>query len=359
VTHQDDRRPLPCRLAPVVLCLVALCLPALETAFHVVPSVSIAEKRRPLPAPRLDGRGLRAFVGEWVAHFDGTFGLRDVLIRWDTKARHRLLGSIRVSKLVAGRDGWIFYDSEKADDGSTLEDYRGLAAYPPDRLDAIAKTLLDRARWCREHGALYLLFVVPNKETVYSEYLPPSIRRVGPLTRLDQVTGRLGGRAEPVVVDLRPAILRAKNASRDPLYNKGGTHWNEYGAYVGYREIVRTIGLFHPGLQPYELHDFRIEVDPASNEDHWLGLSENLRVRFTLRPEAARTNSNGDVGKVLVVHDSFWESLRPFLALHFPNMACYHFNEVRGRLQSIVEREKPALVLQVAVERYADAVWRE
>jgi hypothetical protein len=355
----SDRGDRAVALFLVALFLLVLCMPAVDTAFHLFPSANIAEKRRPLPLPRRDGKSVPAFVREWAAFFDDNFGLRDVLIRWDTTVRLRLLGALPVSKLVAGREGWIFYDSEKAADGNTMTDYRGLAFYSPARLAAIAQTLLERERWCRQRGATYLLAVVPNKETVYSEYLPRTIRRVRPQTRLDQVLERLGPGAERLLVDLRPALLHAKAQSPYPLYNRGGTHWNEYGAYVGYREILRAIGFFLPGLRAYELADFTIGVDPASDEDHWLGLHENQRIQFTLRPGSIRPNPDGANAKVLVIHDSFWESLRPFLALHFPNMACYHMNDVGGRLRSIVERERPALVLQITAERYTDSAWRE
>jgi alginate O-acetyltransferase complex protein AlgJ len=343
-------------LATVAMFVAALCLPGLQSFSHLVPSVDLAENRRPAPAPSYDGHPV-TYARKWAAHFDAQFGLRDVLVRWDTLARRRLLGALPVSKLIAGSDGWIFYESEKVHDGNTIADHRGLSPYTTAQLDAIAATLLSRQRWCREHGAEYLLVVVPNKETIYPEFLPGSLRRSWGDTRLDQVVRRLGADQRGLLVDLRPALQAAKAACPLPLYNKGGTHWNGYGGYYGYRAIIGTASAYLPGLRAIDIEAFDVQVTPASDDDHWLGLPENQRVQLV--PKDGRLPAPRIGLKLLVIHDSFWEQLAPLFVLHFSQMTAVHVGSVRDGLHALVEREQPALILQITAERYEDAAWRE
>jgi hypothetical protein len=341
----------------LVLFLIALWLPLLDMSVDMFPKVDIAEKRPPVAPPRLTWRGIPTFIQKCEPYYKENFGLRDILVNWDNRVRLKLLHTLPVSKLIVGREGWIFYASEKVPDGTTIADYKGLAPYSRADLERILGNLRARVRWCRERGADCLFVVVPNKETMYPEYLPSSIRRIGRQTRLDQVLEALGPGSDVPLVDLRPALRQAKTECPYPLYNRGGTHWNQYGAYYGYREISRVIARLHPRMKPYALEDFLIEGDPRSAEDHWLGLKENYYFKFALKPTSIQSDPGAGVGKVVALYDSFWIPLGPFFTLHFPDLAAQHYSRGRDQNQAFVESEKPALILYEIAERYADAWW--
>jgi hypothetical protein len=364
--------------ALLILFLLALALPRLDMSLHIFPATDIAEKRKLADAPSFSWSGFPGYMRGYVRYFNDNFGLREHLVHLDNALRLRLLHLSPVSKLIFGLDGWIFYNSDKVPDGITISDYKGLAPYSPGQLEKIKAAIRGREEWCRQRGIKCLFVIVPNKETIYPEYLPPSVRRrVGRQTRLDQVTEALRDGAETIsatgvgagaiagdmsgsdgpVVDLRPALLRAKEECPYPIYNRGGTHWNEYGAYYAYCEILRVMAKRHGGLRPYAVSDFKIETDPASSEDHWLGMKENITFRFKLKPTAARVDAGGGVGKVVVIYDSFWDALEPFFALHFTGMATQHVNVAKDSSLAIIEREKPVLVIYEVAERYADALW--
>jgi alginate O-acetyltransferase complex protein AlgJ len=343
----------------VIVFLVAIWLPCVQMACHLFPSVDTLEKRKPMVAPRPSLRAPHRFLWEYGKYFREDFGLRGILIRWDTVMRLKLLHASPVSKLVFGRSGWIFYDSEKVPDGVTMVDFKGLVPFTSRELVAVRGSLERQTRWCRERGIACVFIVVPNKETIYPEYLPKSVRRFAPRTRLDQVVGAIGADSTIMLIDLRSPLLQAKNRCPYPLYSRGGTHWNQFGAFYAYQAVLARLSRFFPRLHPHDLEDFDIVVDRNSSEDHWLGLRENVSSRFSLKPGRRRTRADGEIGKAVVIYDSSWDALEPFLSLHIRRMVQEHVDLSRDRSRPLLERERPDLVVYEMTERYLGWVLRE
>ena len=343
----------------VVLFLVAIWLPCVQMACHLFPYVDTVEKRKPAVAPRPSLHALPSFLREYGKYFTEDFGLRGNLIRWNTITRLRILHASPVPKLILGRSGWIFYDSEKVSDGVTIMDFRGLAPFTPAGLLAIRGNLERQTRWCQARGIACVFIVVPNKETIYPEYLPPSVRKSGPRTRLDQVVEMVGADSMIMLVDLRGPLLQAKSRCRDPLYLRGGTHWNQFGAFYAYPAVLARLSRFFPRLRPYGLEDFDVVVDRRSSDDHWLGLPENVSCRFSLKQGHSRPRARDEIGTAVVIGDSFWESLGPFLSLHVRRLVWEHVDLSRDRSRPLLERERPNLVIYEMTERDMGLVLRE
>jgi hypothetical protein len=338
------------------LFLAALWLPLAEMTFHLVPSPDTVEKRRLAAAPTFSLRTITQFPWAYQRYFDDNFGLRAVLIHWDTTLRLKLLHVSPVPELIFGREGWIYYDSERVQDGITIRDFKGLAPLTPGELRSIRDHLGRRARWCRARGIACLYVVAPNKETIYPEYLPPTVRRIGARTRLDQVVEAVRADSSIQLVDLRGPLLQAKTVCPHRLYFRGGTHWNQCGAYYAYRTILSVLSRSFPRLRPYDLGDFDVLVTPRSAEDHWLGLKEDDAYRFALKSARVEPGEREEIGKALVIHDSAWDALEPFLALHCRTIVEDHTDPAVDRSRPLLERERPDLVLYEIKERYLGQV---
>jgi hypothetical protein len=343
----------------VALFLVTIWLPCVQMACHPFPSVDTLEKRVPVTAPKFSLCALPHFLWDYGTYFTEDFGLRGILIRWDTSLRLKILHVSPVPKLVFGRSGWIFYASEKVPDGVTMLDFRGLAPFTSADLVAVRGGLERQTRWCQARGIACVFIVVPNKETIYPEYLPPMVRRSGPRTRLDQVVETVGADSTITLVDLRGPLLRAKGRCRYPLYSQGGTHWNQFGAFYAYQAVLARLSRFFPRLRPYRLEDFDVVVEPGSSEDHWLGLPENVACRFSLKGGRPQPRTGGEIGKAVIIHDSSWDALEPFMSLHVRRMVQEHVDLFRDRSRPLLERERPDLVIYEMTERYLGRVLRE
>ena len=203
----------------------------------------------------------------------------------------------------------------------------------------------------------------PNKHTVYSEYLPPTLHKLGKESRLDQVARYLQAYPEIQFIDLRPALFREK--ARRRLYHRTDTHWNDYGAFVGYQEIMERVSRAFPQVKRLSWEDFRVDIEPEGKGGDLAGMlslsdvihEERIRLvpRFTPRavdgtrsypdpvhhPGRERViKETGDrsLPKVLVFRDSFAWPLIPFLGESFQSAV---FLWTFDFLPEIIEQEKP------------------
>ena len=74
-------------------------------------------------------------------------------------------------KVVIGDDNWLFYCEE-----TNIEDYKGTNLYTEEELAAMAQNLLNVRQQLADKNCEFVIFLAPNKETIYSEYLPSYIQ---------------------------------------------------------------------------------------------------------------------------------------------------------------------------------------
>lgn len=159
---------------------------------------------------------------------------------------YRFLGlSADESKAVVGKDGYLFLGNGF---GQVIDKTRGVYAYT----DADVKRWLERISklraWYRSRGIAFLFVVAPNKHSVYDDKLPRYIRYAEGRTltdTLEKVT-----RAQDIPLLNLTETLRAKKNDAS-LFFRTDTHWNAYGAYLGYLATIRTLN---------RLYDTRIPI---------------------------------------------------------------------------------------------------
>ncbi len=145
--------------------------------------------------------------------------------------RQEISGDSR--RVVVGRDGWLFPGAgfDPAPDPA-----RGLSG--PWTANAGIRDLQDRQRWLTDKGIMTLFVIVPDKGSVYPEYLPAD-QLNAERNATDNFMYRAGA-AGLNVLDLRAPLLQAKKITV-PLYYKLDSRWNSYGAYLGYRQTLAAL----------------------------------------------------------------------------------------------------------------------
>lgn len=299
-------------------------------------------------APRARRGGAAGFE-ELFSH---RLGLREPLLRRHARWGLALRG--HAAGVLLGRDGWLFH----------LE--------PPYSASVVArswKELDARVAGIRRRGVRYLFVAAPAKAAIYPEMLPKRIpfefegwTRNAPIERF--LEGSRGGSRVPVL-DLRTSLLEAKRLGR--LYYKGDIHWNDLGAFVAVRRVVRRLRAWFPGLKASSLSDFerRAERADSSNLSKKLGLAdilaENTVVLEPRRSRRARRlradgrrlvfERQGRRLRAVVIYDSFGNRMIPFLAELFGRTVFVGAEEPWPA--ELIARERPDLVLHVGWDRNA------
>ncbi|PKO22298.1 MAG: hypothetical protein CVU38_10120, partial [Chloroflexi bacterium HGW-Chloroflexi-1] len=228
--------------------------------------MSEVEKRQLAPFPGVP-RSLSALVefpDGFEAFYNDHFGFRERLVYLYNVLNVRL-GVSPTEKVLVGKDGWFFYANRE--DGNVIQDYRNNDPLTASDLAAWQADLEQKYRWLHAQGIAYLFVIVPNKHTIYAEYLPDYITKVGAQSRADQLVEYLAAHTAVPVLDLRPVMLAAKG-SGPLLYDRTSTHWNAWGANLAQAAIATTLAAQLPAIAPvrYAATDFRFELG-AGNED--------------------------------------------------------------------------------------------
>lgn len=325
------------------------------------------------PPPAAKSRPLSDRLREFSAEYERTSPIRRGLVRLYMGLKVRVLGADSIATLVVGRERWLFVGRES----ETVDERRyflGLRPFAEDELDRWCRVLEERRRWLAERGIAYRLVVAPNKSSVYPERMPPGYPQ-GRRTRLDQLGERLAAVAPGFpLVDLRPALRAGKG--QGPVYWPTDSHWNDLGCTLAYREIARSLAEVFPSLRALPAEDFEFVPGPRSRDLEELllipweppGPFQRMKPRRPLPEVSAMAEEDGAWAllrcraaprrSAVVIHDSFGETLKPLLALHFRRSL---WTLDRGHVFPVaaIARLRPQVVIEEIVERYLDEEpWR-
>jgi hypothetical protein len=171
------------------------------------------------------------------------------------------------------------------------------------------------------------------------------------------------------LLDLRPALLHGK--TEQPVYWQTDTHWNSYGVYLAYAEIMAALHArapqnWQPGLQARPLSDYAAEpVTYTGDLRHLLALDLlpgeaglALTPRFPL--QSRLVSQSGPVSiletpdparpRLLVFHDSFGPPLIPYLAEHFSRSVFAGGLDAASAF-ALIHQEQPDFIILELVER--------
>lgn len=347
-----------------ILFLVAISLPLGVQLAGRAAGTQANEKRKLAPWPAAPTRlaAVWKYPGKFAAYYGDNFGLRAQLIRLHGVALYRLFGMSPSDKVLTGRDGWVYY----ADD-SSLEDYRSLEPFPPADMEKWRQVLEARREWVEKQGGKFVVVFACDKYLIYPEFMPPAYRRKPGPYRVDELTQYLAKNSKLTVVALHEPLVAAK---RDRLYHRTDTHWNDRGAFVGYREILAAVGQKPLDYVPVETQTAGWDLarmmglsDLMHEEDRQLQPRAPRRARIVEIDREDPTWNVGRVGlevpdpqlpKLVVFRDSFGSALVPFLAEHFRRSLFlwqYDFDPV------VIQKEHPDYVVWLVTSRRFHSTW--
>ncbi|HEX4644526.1 MAG TPA: alginate O-acetyltransferase [Verrucomicrobiae bacterium] len=347
----------------IALFAVLLWLPTVDELFHVDRAVAYGEKRSlaELPDFKFGLRGVKNYIAGLQSCFNDRFGFRLRLLRWYNQGNYRLFGNRVESGVIKGSDGWLFYAKE-----DMVQQYRGAHQFTPQDLFEWQRLLENRRDWLAARGIHYIFVVAPDKQSIYSDQLPAWLAKARPETKLDQFLAHMRAHSTVDVLDLRLALRQAGRTA--PTYLKTDTHWNFFGGYVAYQEIVRALSKQLPALEPLPLNRFHLRNEPGAGDlAGMLGLdpdeiAEDNRVLFAPKSDLPPLETNFQFNNahfnfsrnslaqnnMIFFHDSFGLAVEPFLGYHFAKVVCPWQNTMDPKL---IEQEKPVVVVTEMVER--------
>lgn len=252
------------------------------------------------------------------------------------------------AEVLLGKDGWLFYKTKT--DGEPLYDYMGINHFSKEELEEVLLNMEEFGAYLENRGIAFAVMTVPNKEQVYSEYMPDTVLKYNEKSRLDELTefikNRNGGNINGKYPYLDVSSCLFKNKNDYQLYYKTDSHWNEQGSFVAFMELMDKLYGKSQKLEDVSFSNVggfigdlaKISGAPEKFSDVTYSLLEE-----SVNKELKRNET------LLIVGDSFGDSMIHTAKYYYDNIywvRSYDYNN------SLLNKYTPDVVLWECVERY-------
>lgn len=269
------------------------------------------------PKLNVDGKWNVNYLSELGGYFEEHFAFRQELVAANSVLRSKALGVSASDQVIVGKDGWLYY-------GGTLDDYFGENLMSERGLSNAVFNIGLMQQYIEGRGSKFVLTIAPNKNSVYSEYMPSNYlpgeennySRIVPLLR----------EAGIHYVELSEMF----KSSKEPLYLKGDSHWNNKGAVLVCRRLMDALGIWYDISWNSSFEVRKEHIGDLANMLYSVAVEPEENIYYD-RPQIyayvndvesveddwiETINPNGQ-GTLLMFRDSFGNSMLPLLANEF------------------------------------------
>ena len=288
------------------------------------------------------------------------FFMRSLFIREISKLLYFCHISISKEVLI-GKDGWLFLSTNN----DVIDKHRGIKNLSPEEADTWMNIMSSRVRFLKERGIDCWFIIIPNKHSIYPEYLPDWCTKVAP-SLTDTLVQKLKEQGEIHWIDLRPLLIEA--AKTFAVYGKYNSHWDDMGAYLAYKYIMKKL----PGplnLSPIFEENVRFTYKRMSgdlarliNLQNYLTeekvVAEITKSRVIKKTEVKdyqkeswTTVTSNRSARAVILCDSFvYSYMQKYLQESFSYSFFKHHNHMDFDKEMILQQH-PDIVLYIIVER--------
>jgi hypothetical protein len=307
---------------------------------------------------------------EWLSDH---FYKRDLIIKKNNKLNEIIKNRVENDIAFLGKEDWIFYKG----DNSVLN-YQNINLFSKEELEHIKNVLVLRKKYFDSKKSKYYTIIAPDKNKIYGDkYYPKYIKKMNSIGRAKQLQLYLESLNIEGLSIIYPYERLLNESKKNLTYWKNDTHWNTYGAYIGYLELIKEIKKDFPDIQEVNETDINISERAFLNPDLLKLLSMDIekglekyknvlyktlslkKENFDYVKNAGKDGRDGIITKsnkkykVLVFRDSFTNSMVPYISQTFGEVS-YIWSHDLNQFENIVNDYKPDIVIYESVERYIE-----
>lgn len=163
--------------------------------------------------------------------------LSDLFIKANANLSYILSGHtyIEGNKVLVGKEDYLFY--KDVTDGDPIADYQGDSLFTDEEILKATNDLQLLQEKLNNKGIDMYLLVFPNKELVYSQYMPDTIYRKSLYTPGQQIKDFLTQYTDIKVIYPYNKLIEV--SQNYPVFYKTDTHANRIGSFVAFQEYMK------------------------------------------------------------------------------------------------------------------------
>ena len=316
--------------------------------------VSNTENRVLKSKPKFELSNIVDYPKQFDDYYNDHLPFRDNLRKYWSLINYKLFNTSIDSSVIIGKDGWLFYRGD-----NTIEKLTASQKYTEDEKENILNTLKNNINKFKEQNIKTYVMIAPDKENIYSEKLPKSIKKAEN-TATEELISYVEKNSNINVVYPKENLLNVKDKYQ--LYRKYDTHWNTIGALIGTVSIQKEIN----NNFDYDVNNIEFEkIDEIDKRDlsTFINLQDELfenkiniknfydnieykENKTDVYEEYISNSQNNQT--VMFIGDSFRTNMKPTFSKLYKRVVYLHRDKYT---YDLIEKIKPDIVVIEAVER--------
>ena len=357
------------KLAVVIIFIAILVLPMVSWPIASMFNLPTVEENREKAKFPMFGNDV---FTQFDAYFADRAPYRDLLIKL-YKNVERSLGLFyekllphdgtqdyytEINKAIIGQEGWLFYTGD-----NSVDFYKGTNLPTEKELKDYVKRAEKVNDYFKKQGKEFVIILAPNKEQIYSEYMPQGIHVVSQTKRADVIYDYFKKHSNVTVLYPKAELLAAKE--NYVVYRKQDTHWNNYGGYIGAKTIFDALKMAIGDVEITEttFSGGDLAIMAAMNgekyTDYKVSYRSNISLKYSISTtyESVIESSNTNGKHLLLLGDSFREGMREVLAKEYETSVINHRDGFGVANDYSKEFDTATTVIFQAVERYESMIF--
>lgn len=330
------------------------------------------ENRTLVSRPELILKGISCYPNQFEEYYNDHLAFKNIIVNYNAIFNYKVFHIINSEKVLLGKDNWLFYKTagvDELEDEQPISDYQGINKYTIDEKKSIAKNIQNVDTYLKQQGIDFCMLICPNKEQIYSENLPSSIKKINEKCKAEELVEYLNDNIDvPVLYPVKELMNEKKNYQ---LYYKYDTHWNELGGFIGEQKIRGLYQNNTEQLSNYNITEMSKDVpkdlagmlnmNEQFMDDKYYTVSDyktNVTAQLIDKSDdgmlhAFNSDAN-DKRTILVVRDSYGEALMGYLSKDFQNVIFIHRSVFN---QGYIDLYKPDIIVYEIVERATNDIY--
>lgn len=331
-----------------------------------------SENRKLAEKPVFDLENIDTYSTGYENYYNDNLPFRGIIRNVWTNFNFYILNESTTSQVLIGKnDGdisssWLFFQDE-TEGSNSVKDAQGILTLSCEELEQIKENINENTNELENRNIKVLYAIIPNKANLYKEKLPNNITIYEEENRFDKLEKYLQEKEIKNFIYLKDALLNAKEIN--DVYYKQDTHWNNFGAFIGFKEILNQIeedyNNFEYNMEISEeklmdkdlaqmsgiknvLKDKEITIEFAPNITYWETVFETENKIVITQSENAPIHKT-----VFVVGDSFRTAMIPYFSKVYSKVVYMHRCDYGSYM---LDHYQPDIIVFQLLERYIDTL---
>lgn len=336
--------------------------------------VDTSENRKLAEKPEFELENIKTYPSDYENYYNDNLPFRSIIRNAWTNFNFYILNECTTTQVLVGKnDGekaltWLFYQDD-SESTNPVKEAQGIETFSDEELLEISTCMDINIEELKNKGIDLYYALIPNKENLYKEKLPNNIIIYEEETRTEKLINYIEEKTDiKNVMYLKSALENAKKENQ--VYFRQDTHWNNFGAFIGFKEIVNRIDNTYQNFE----HNIKVLGNNKKIEQDLSKMSgikdmledTEITVEFLedvkYEEEVINTDNkivitkceNAKIDKTLmIVGDSFRVAMIPYFSKIYSKVIYLHRCDYGKYL---LELHNPDILVCQCLERYVDTL---